>query len=124
MKISELTAEQGLEAVANSLEYIGNIAEDETALELCNNLVPKEGDKNIHVFARAVKVVPKLLKTHKDDVFGVLAAFNLQTSEDYKDTHKLLDIVRDVITLFKDKEVRQLFFSAPTGATGESSGDA
>ena len=27
MRLSELTAEQGLEAIANSLEHIGNIAE-------------------------------------------------------------------------------------------------
>ena len=34
MKLSELTAEQGLEAIANSLEHIGNIADDDDALSL------------------------------------------------------------------------------------------
>ena len=32
MKLSELTAEQGLEAIANSLEHIGNIADDDLSL--------------------------------------------------------------------------------------------
>ena len=84
MRLSELTAEQGLEAIANSLEYIGNIADDDTALKLCQELVPREGEKYIKVFARGAKTAPKLLKTHKDDVIGILAAFELQTVEEYK----------------------------------------
>ena len=72
MKLSELTAEQGLEAIANSLEHIGNIVDDDDALKLCQELVPREGEKYIKVFARGAKTAPKLLKTHKDDVIGIL----------------------------------------------------
>lgn len=124
MKLSELTAEQGLEAIANSLEYIGNIADDDTALELCQELVPREGEKYIKVFARGAKTAPKLLKTHKDDVIGILAAFELQTVEEYKKKHKLMDVIKGMVDIVNEPEVRQLFFSAPTGATEEPSGDA
>ena len=89
MKLSELTAEQGLEAIANSLEHIGNIADDDDALSLCQKLVPQEGEKYIKVFARGAKTAPRLLKTHKDDVIGILAAFELQSVEEYKKKHKL-----------------------------------
>ena len=64
MKLSELTAEQGLEAIANSLEHIGNIADDDDALSLCQKLVPQEGEKYIKVFARGAKTAPRLLKSH------------------------------------------------------------
>lgn len=47
MRLSELTAEQGLEAIANSLEHIGNIADDDDALKLCQELVPREGESHI-----------------------------------------------------------------------------
>ena len=124
MRLSELTAEQGLEAIANSLEYIGNIADDDTALKLCQELVPREGEKYIKVFARGAKTAPKLLKTHKDDVIGILAAFELQTVEEYKKKHKLMDVIKDMVNLVNELEVRQLFFSASTGATEEPSGDA
>lgn len=124
MRLSELTAEQGLEAIANSLEYIGNIADDDTALKLCQELVPREGEKYIKVFARGAKTAPKLLKTHKDDVIGILAAFELQTVEEYKKKHKLMDVIKDMVNLVNEPEVRQIFFSASTGATEEPSGDA
>ena len=124
MKLSELTAEQGLEAIANSLEHIGNIADDDDALSLCQKLVPQEGEKYIKVFARGAKTAPRLLKTHKDDVIGILAAFELQTVEEYKKKHKLMDIIKDMVDLVNEPEVRQLFFLAPTGETEEPSGDA
>lgn len=123
MKLSELTAEQGLEAIANSLEHIGNIADDDDALSLCQKLVPQEGEKYIKVFARGAKTAPKLLKTHKDDVIGILAAFELQTVEEYKKKHKLMDVIKGMVDLVKEPEVRQLFFSVPTGATDGRSGD-
>ena len=124
MRLSDLTAEQGLEAIANSLEYIGNIVDDDVALELCQKLVPQEGEKYIKVFARGAKTAPKLLKTHKDDVIGILAAFELQSVEEYKKKHKLMDIIKGVVDLINEPEVRQLFLSAPTGVTEERSGDA
>lgn len=124
MRLSDLTAEQGLEAIANSLEYIGNIVDDDVALELCQKLVPQEGEKYIKVFARGAKTAPKLLKTHKDDVIGILAAFELQSVEEYKKKHKLMDIIKGVVDLVNEPEVHQLFFSAPTSAIEEPSGDA
>ena len=123
MRLSDLTAEQGLEAIANSLEYIGNIVDDDVALELCQKLVPQEGEKYIKVFARGAKTAPKLLKTHKDDVIGILAAFELQSVEEYKKKHKLIDVIKGVVDLVNDPEVRQLFFSALISATGGRSGD-
>lgn len=124
MRLSDLTAEQGLEAIANSLEYIGNIVDDDVALELCQKLVPQEGEKYIKVFARGAKTAHKLLKMHKDDVIGILAAFELQSVEEYKKKHKLMDIIKGVVDLVNEPEVRQLFFSAPTSAIEEPSGDA
>ena len=124
MRLSDLTAEQGLEAIANSLECIGNIADDDDALKLCQELVPREGEKYIKVFARGCFGAPRLLKTHKDDVIGILAAFELQTVEEYKKKHKLMDVIKGMVDLVNEPEVRQLFFSAPTGETGEHSGDA
>lgn len=123
MKLSELTAEQGLEAIANSLEHIGNIADDDDALSLCQKLVPQEGEKYIKVFARGAKTAPRLLKTHKDDVIGILAAFELQSVEEYKKKHKLMDVIKGMVDLINEPEVRQLFFSVPTGATDGRSGD-
>lgn len=109
MKLSELTAEQGLEAIANSLEHIGNIADDDDALSLCQKLVPQEGEKYIKVFARGAKTAPRLLKTHKDDVIGILAAFELQSVEEYKKKHKLMDVIKGMVDLINEPEVRQLF---------------
>lgn len=123
MKLSELTAEQGLEAIANSLEHIGNIADDDDALKLCQELVPREGEKYIKVFARGAKTAPRLLKTHKDDVIGILAAFELQTVEEYKKNAQINGCYQGYVDLVNEPEVRQLFFSAPTGETGEHSGD-
>lgn len=109
MRLSELTAEQGLEAIANSLEHIGNIADDDDALSLCRELAPREGDKYIKIFARGAKTAPRLLKTHKDDVIGILAAFELQTVEEYKKKHKLMDVIKGMVDLVNEPEVRQLF---------------
>lgn len=109
MRLSDLTAEQGLEAITNSLEYIGNIADDDDALKLCQELVPREGEKYIKVFARGAKTASRLLKTHKDDVIGILAAFELQSVEEYKKKHKLMDVIKGMVDLVNEPEVRQLF---------------
>lgn len=91
---------------------------------MCQKLVPQEGEKYIKVFARGAKTAPRLLKTHKDDVIGILAAFELQSVEEYKKKHKLMDIIKGMVDLINEPEVRQLFFSAPTSAAEEPSGDA
>lgn len=90
----------------------------------CARSLYRRKGRNIKVFARGAKTAPRLLKTHKDDVIGILAAFELQSVEEYKKKHKLMDVIKGMVDLINEPEVRQLFFSAPTSAAEEPSGDA
>ena len=48
----------------------------------------------------------------------------MQSVEEYKKKHKLMDVIKGMVDLINEPEVRQLFFSAPTSTAEEPSGDA
>lgn len=107
MKLSELKGERAIEVIADLIAPITNIALDQKNLQLFKNK-PQEGESAAELGAREIKEkMPKLLKTHKDDVLSILCAINGTKPEDMS----LVDIIKGTIDLLNDEEFRSLFLS-------------
>jgi len=96
MKLSDIKGEAALEAMADLIDPVAEIAQDKILVGLIRA-------KN---FAEAVKLG---LKKHKKSVLAVLAILNQQDIETYNPS--LADIPKMLLELFNDKELLDLFQS-------------
>lgn len=115
MKLSDIKGERALDVIADIIEPIANIAEDEKAKALFKTEnVPDGEDAKKYAAKRLKKGVPALIKGHKDDILSVLAAINGKSVEEYANTFGVISLVRDVIELMTDDAFVDLFISAQT----------
>jgi hypothetical protein len=96
MKLSDIKGEQALDAMADLIDPITEIAQDKILVGLIRA-------KN---YAEAVKLG---LKKHKRALLTVLAILNQQDVETYEPT--LAEIPKMLLDLFNDKELVDLFSS-------------
>ena len=111
MKISELTTEQGLDVLCEIVPYVGNIIEDEAlTAELQRKMRMGKDATQAEVYAAGIeklsKLIPILLKTHRADVYGIVAAINGKTPDEIaaQSALKTAAEIRDIVTdkAFKD----------------------
>lgn len=108
MKLSDLKGERAVLAIADMIEPIANIAADQKNLQLFKN-ERREGETDKDVGMREMKEkLPKLLRTHKDDILTILCAVNGCEPEDMS----MVDIIKGTLDLANDKEFLELFLSA------------
>lgn len=121
MKLSEIRGDRVIDVIAEIIDPIANIAQDEEAAELfARKKLPDGMDKKSFAIERLRKSVPVLLKTHKGDVITILAAINGVPVEEYAENLDLLNLMRDATDLITDEGFVGLFTSARTGKTSGS----
>lgn len=122
MKLSDVKGEHTLEVVADVIEPICNIAEDENAAALFKREKLPEGMTTTKfLLQRAKKAVPALLRDHKTDVIAILSTIEGTSQEAYTGALNLVKLTKDFIDLMTDEAFTDLFISAQTG---EHSGSA
>lgn len=94
MKLSEIKGERALEVLADLIDPIAEMVQDEGFKE-----VARAGDK--------MGVVKYLLKSHGKNVIKVLALINGENPDTYEPTLVQLPIM--VLELFEDPDVTRLF---------------
>ncbi len=112
MKLSEMSNEQCMEKVVEITPYLGAIIEDERILNIYYDRIDIDGmdekTGKIKGIAKGVnnftKLVPILLKEHKEDIYNVLAIVNDKTVEEIKEQNALLTI-KQLKELWSDKEL-------------------
>lgn len=114
MKLSELSTERAADVLCEVTPYIANITGDKALLD---ELAIKFDSKGKSVAERYTfsahkyaQLVPILLKDHRADVFGVLAALNETTAEQIG-KQKVMETIKQVGELFRDKELLDFFKS-------------
>lgn len=114
MKLSELTTERAADVLCEVTPYIANITGDKALLDELGNKFDSKGKSvaELYTFAahKYAQLVPLLLKDHRADVFGILAALNETTSEQIG-KQKVMETVKQVGELFRDKELLSFFKS-------------
>lgn len=113
MKLSDIQGECVFDVIADIIDPIANIAEDEQASAMFRREKLPEG-MTVKQFAtqRARKSLPALLKGHKDDIISILAAIEGVSTDAYKGALNLVKLMRDTAELLTDDAFTALFLSA------------
>lgn len=121
MKLSDVKGERTLDVIAEIIEPIANIAEDEVATEIFSRKKLPEGmTAKQFVLKRIKKSIPALIRNHKDDIVTILCTIEGTTNEEYKETLNLAKLSKDFVDLLTDEEFMALFTSAQTDSENTS----
>ena len=122
MKLSDIHGERVFDVIADIIDPIANIAEDDAASAMFRREKLPEG-MTVKQFAtqRARKALPALLKGHKGDIIAILASIEGVSEEQYKSELNLVKLMQDATELLTDEAFGALFLSAQSG---KSSGSA
>lgn len=114
MKFSQLTTDKALDVLCEITPYIANIATDDELMAVIGKAVKREGMTRAGVLLlgaeKLTKMVPVLLKTHRDDVYGVVAAVNGKTVDEIREQN-FLKTSAQIVEVIKDKELLDFFKS-------------
>lgn len=116
MKISELTTERAADVLCEVSIYALNILSDKELLaSLRMQLEGTDGDRTkaemIAIASEKVaELIPLLLKKHKDDVFGIVAAVNGLTLEQVRQ-QKIIKTMTAIKEMAQDKDLIDFFRS-------------
>ena len=122
MRLSDIQGERVFDVIADIIDPIANIAEDEQASAMFRREKLPEGmTAEEFVTQRARKALPVLFKNHKGDIVDILASIDGVSAESYKGALNLVKLMRDATELLTDEAFGALFLSAQSG---KSSGSA
>ena len=116
MKISELTTDRAADVLCEVSIYALNILSDkELIASLRMQLEGTDGDRTkaemIAIASEKVaELIPLLLKKHKDDVFGIVAAVNGLTLEQVRQ-QKIIKTMNAIKEMAQDKDLIDFFKS-------------
>ena len=113
MRLSDIQGERVFDVIADIVDPIANIAEDDAASALFKReKLPDGMTAKKFLLKRARKSLPVLLKGHKADIIAILSALEGVSAEEYAKTLNLVKLVKDCTDLLTDEVFMQLFISA------------
>lgn len=113
MKLSAVKGERTIEVIAEIIDPIANIAEDEKASAMFKReKLPKGMDAKSFLTKRIRKSLPTLLRNHKSDIIAILSSIEGTSPEEYSSVLSLAKLIKDIIELLTDEAFAQLFISA------------
>lgn len=129
MKLSDIQGDRVFDVIADIIDPIANIAEDEKASAMFQREKLPEGMTGKQfAMQRARKALPALLKGHKADIIAILAAIEGVSADAYKGALNLVKLTRDTVELLTDDAFTALFLSAhsenSSGSAQENTGEA
>ncbi len=113
MRLSDIKGDRTLEVIAEVIDPICNIVEDDAAMSMFRREKLPEGmEPKKFLLARARKSLPVLLKKHKSDIIDILAAIEGVSPEQYQGVLNLVKLFKDATDLLTDEAFAELFISA------------
>lgn len=114
MKLSDLTTDRAADVLCECSIYISNICADAELLDTLRQQIDTDGKSRAELlsiaFEQYAKLVPLLLKAHRNDVFGILAAINGAKLKDIK-AQSLMTTMEQIRELATDTEFIAFFKS-------------
>ena len=115
MKLSEFATDRAVDVLCEISVYITHVVTDNELMDELKKKLELTGEESrIEIMTVAMekisKLVPLVLKKHKSDIFGILAAIHDVTVDDVSKQSivKTMEQIRDVV---KDKELVDFFKS-------------
>lgn len=122
MRLSDIQGDRVFDVIADIIDPIANIAEDEQASAMFRReRLPEGMTAKEFLIQRARKSLPALFKGHKGDIIAILAAIGGVSEEQYKRELNPIKLMQDATELLTDEAFGVLFLSAQSG---KSSGSA
>lgn len=116
MRLSDIQGERVFDVIADIIDPIANIAEDEQASAMFRREKLPEGmAAKEFMMQRARKALPALLKGHKGDIIAILASIEGVSAESYKGALNLVKLMRDATELLTDEAFGALFSQRRAG---------
>ena len=113
MRLSDIKGDRTLEVIAEIIDPIANIAEDEEASSMFKReKLPDGMTAKKFLMKRVRKSLPVLLKGHKADIIAILSSIEGVSAEEYNGSLNLVKLVKDCTDLLTDEAFMQLFISA------------
>ena len=113
MRLSDIKGDRTLEVIAEIIDPIANIAEDEESSAMFKReKLPDGMTAKKFLMKRVRKSLPVLLKGHKADIIAILSAIEGVSSEEYAGALNLVKLVKDCTDLLTDEVFMELFISA------------
>ena len=120
MRLSDVKGERTFEVVADIIEPVYRIAQDEAAVEMLSPKPCPEGEDPKHFMARRlVAGVPALLRSHKGDLVAIMAAIEGEDAEEYAASLDLAKLATSLAELVSDPALMG-FLASAAGGTGET----
>lgn len=120
MRLSDIKGERTFEVVADIIEPVYRIAQDEAAVEMLSPKPCPEGEDPKHFMARRlVAGVPALLRSHKGDLVAIMAAIEGEDAEEYAASLDLAKLVVSLTELVSDPALMG-FLASAAGGSGET----
>lgn len=114
MKLSKLTTDEALDVLCEITPYVSNIVVDENLMETLNKTVKKDGMTRAGVLVAGAeklsRLVPIVMKEHRNDVYGILAAVN-GTDADEIAKQNIIKTSMQIRDVCADKEMLDFFRS-------------
>jgi hypothetical protein len=115
MKLSKLSTDEALDVFCELTPYINNIVTDDVLLDELKAKVKATGNETkAEIMAMGAekinKLVPIVLKGHKDDVYGILSVLN-DADVDAIGKQNVIKTMSQIRDLIKDKEFLDFFKS-------------
>lgn len=112
MKLSDIKGDRVFDVIAEIIEPVANIAQDEKITLFTKERPPEGMSARSFMVQKITKNVPLLLKEHKHDISTILATIKGQTVEEYVAGLNLAQLTVDLIELMNDQEFLNFFTSA------------
>ncbi len=121
MRLSDIQGERVFDVIADLIDPITNIAEDETASAIFHREQRPEGMTVKQFMAKRIKkALPTLLKGHKSDIITILATIEGVSEDAYKGKLNLVKLILDATELLTDDAFGALFSSAQSETSSGS----
>ena len=121
MRLSDIQGERVFDVIADIIDPIANIAEDNDAASFFKReKLPDGVTAKDFLMQRARKTIPALLKGHKSDIIAILAAIDGVDANEYRNSLNLVKLMRDATELLTDEAFGELFISAQSETSSGS----
>lgn len=115
MRLSDIKGDRVFDVIADIMEPLANIVNDENVQKiLTRDTVPEGESATKFAMNKFLACVPKFLKEHKHNIIKILSAISEKSEEEYTATLNFASLIKDFKELFQDEAFQELFFSLKT----------
>ena len=119
MKLSEISTDRGMDIIAEAVPAIDRMVASDAVKEFYKKYAKLKLTKALAVKA-SIELIPKLVKSNKDDVLTIISAFTGKKLAIVKG-QPFMDSFGELKDIFSDPEFLQLFKSSVNTEPGASS---